>query len=126
MIVYDNFNFLDRVRDQALGSSRNIMRNLTTSLRLRREDYPDNGLTQSMHDPSHPLELNEILRARRGFLLLIRSAKFMAKRSFEILRGVGSPLTSTHLSRVARMLSPYQQVLDRCITKCPADQRKSG
>lgn len=62
MIVYDNFNFLDRVRDQALGSSRNIMRNLT-SLRLRREDYPDDGLTQSMHGPSHPLELNEILRA---------------------------------------------------------------
>jgi hypothetical protein len=63
MIVYDNFNFLDRLRDQALGSFRNMMQNLRTSLLLRCEDYPDDGLTQSMHGPSHPLELNEILRA---------------------------------------------------------------
>ena len=63
MVVYDNFNFLDRVRDQALGSSRNVMQNLTTSLLLHCEDYPDEGLTQSMHDPSHPLGLMEILLA---------------------------------------------------------------
>jgi hypothetical protein len=60
MVVYDNFNFLDR--DQALGSSKNVMQNLTTSLLLRCDDYPDDGLTQSMHDPSHPLELMDILR----------------------------------------------------------------
>ena len=63
MVVYDNFNFLDRVRDQALGSSRNVMQNLTTSLLLHCEDYPNEGLTQSMHDPSHPLGLMEILLA---------------------------------------------------------------
>lgn len=64
MVVYDNFNFLDRVRDQALGSSKNVMQNLTTSLLLRCEDYPDAGLTQSMHDPSHPLKLMDILQTR--------------------------------------------------------------
>jgi hypothetical protein len=41
VIVYDNFSFLDRARDQALGSSRNMMQNLTTSLLLRCGDYPD-------------------------------------------------------------------------------------
>jgi len=32
VIAYDNFNFLDRVRDQVLGSSQPVMRNLTTAI----------------------------------------------------------------------------------------------
>jgi hypothetical protein len=77
MVVYDNFNFLDRVRDQALGSSKNVMQNLTTSLLLRCEDYPDEGLTQSMHDPSHPLELMDILQGTKRDAISKQWSRFL-------------------------------------------------
>lgn len=32
VLVIDNFDFLDRVRDQVLGSSANRMRNMTNAL----------------------------------------------------------------------------------------------
>jgi hypothetical protein len=45
VVVYDNFNFMDYVRDQTLGNF-GIMRNLTTGLLVVSSALPMNGLTQ--------------------------------------------------------------------------------
>jgi hypothetical protein len=47
VVVYDNFNFMDYVRDQTLGN-RDIMRNLTTGLLVISSALPKDGLTQKM------------------------------------------------------------------------------
>jgi hypothetical protein len=106
MVVYDDFNFLDRVRDRALGSSRNMMQNLTTSLLLRCEDYPDDGLTQSMHGPSHPLQLTDILRASgtkrdaisKQWSRLTRVAKFITRSILSLTAASTYPLLSPTLT----------------------------
>jgi hypothetical protein len=47
VVVYDNFNFMDYVRDQTLGNY-DIMRNITTGLLVVSSALPTNGLTQGM------------------------------------------------------------------------------
>jgi hypothetical protein len=47
VVVYDNFNFMDHVRDQTLGNF-DIMRNLTTGLLVTSSALPIDGLTQRM------------------------------------------------------------------------------
>jgi hypothetical protein len=47
VVVYDNFNYMDYVRDQTLGN-RDIMRNLTTGLIVVSSALPKDGLTQNM------------------------------------------------------------------------------
>lgn len=47
VVVYDNFNFMDYVRDQTLGNY-SVMRNLTTGLLVTSSALPMNGLTQRM------------------------------------------------------------------------------
>ena len=43
VVVYDNFNFMDHVRDQTLGNF-DIMRNLTTGLLVTSSALPIDGL----------------------------------------------------------------------------------
>lgn len=63
VIVYDNFNFKDTVSEQALGSSRPVMRNLTSALLIICPKIPTSGLQQSMLNTSQPLRLHDILTA---------------------------------------------------------------
>jgi hypothetical protein len=69
VIAYDNFNFLDRVRDQVLGSSKPVMRNLTTAILVHHPEIPATGLQQSMLRTSHELRLSDFVQSpglRRG------------------------------------------------------------
>jgi len=61
VIAYDNFNFKDTVHDQVLGSSKSVMRNMTSGLLIVSPSLPSSGLKQSMIDPKQPLTLNDIL-----------------------------------------------------------------
>ena len=47
VVVYDNFNFMDHLRDQTLGNF-DIMRNLTTGLLVTSSASSIGGLTQRM------------------------------------------------------------------------------
>ena len=60
VVAYDNINFKDDVRDQALGS-KGRMRNLTTALLIKCPELPDGGLKQTMHDPSVPLDADALI-----------------------------------------------------------------
>jgi hypothetical protein len=61
VVVYDNFNFMDYVRDQTLGNY-DIMRNLTTGLLVVSSALPINGLTQSMLRRHVALDARDILQ----------------------------------------------------------------
>jgi hypothetical protein len=63
VIAYDNFNFLDTVRDQALGSSKPVMRNLTTAILVCHPEIPATGLQQSMLQTSHELQLSDFAQS---------------------------------------------------------------
>jgi len=63
VISYDNFNFLDRVRDQVLGSSKPVMRNLTTAILVYHPEIPATGLQQSMLQTSHELRLSDFVES---------------------------------------------------------------
>jgi len=60
VIAYDNYNFLDRKRDQNLGSSHAEMVNLTTSILVCNPHLPVGGLQQSMLDLSKELGLRPV------------------------------------------------------------------
>jgi hypothetical protein len=60
VVVYDNFNFMDHVRDQTLGNY-DIMRNLTTGLLVVSSALPTNGLTQKMLRRHVTLDAREML-----------------------------------------------------------------
>ena len=60
VVVYDNFNYMDYVRDQTLGN-RDIMRNLTTGLLVISPALPKNGLTQKMLRRHVPLDAQSML-----------------------------------------------------------------
>jgi hypothetical protein len=60
VVVYDNFNFMDNVRDQTLGNY-DIMRNLTTGLLVVSSALPTSGLTQSILRRHVPLDAREML-----------------------------------------------------------------
>ncbi|KAN0074102.1 hypothetical protein V8E54_008039 [Elaphomyces granulatus] len=63
VIAYDNFNFKDNVRDQALGSSHAIMRNMMTALLVTCPYLPQNGLTQDMFHPEKLLSYKTLMEA---------------------------------------------------------------
>jgi hypothetical protein len=60
VVVYDNFNFKDTVRDEYLGNTAE-MKNLTTGAIVLCPELPPQGLTQDMHDPSIPLTADLIV-----------------------------------------------------------------
>jgi hypothetical protein len=60
--VYDNVNFKDTVRDEALGHTA-VMRNLTTAAIVICPEIPDSGLQQSMHDGTKDLDIRDIFNA---------------------------------------------------------------
>ncbi|KAF1808899.1 hypothetical protein P152DRAFT_517097 [Eremomyces bilateralis CBS 781.70] len=62
VLVYDNFNFKDTVREQTIGST-HIMRNLTTCLLVENPYLPDEGLSQSSFDPTQLLSFKDICKA---------------------------------------------------------------
>ena len=59
-IAYDNINFKDSVRDQALGS-KGTQRNLTTALLIECPELPVGGLKQGMHNPAVELDADAII-----------------------------------------------------------------
>ena len=59
-LAYDNFNFLDTIRDQRLGHSRPMQRNMTSALLISCPAFPSTGLRQSMLDRSRPLDIDGI------------------------------------------------------------------
>ncbi|KAI5290131.1 hypothetical protein KEM52_000555, partial [Ascosphaera acerosa] len=61
VVAYDNLNFLETVRDHALGSSRANFTNVTTGLLVRCPSLPPHGLTMSMLDRQHQLQLLSVL-----------------------------------------------------------------
>jgi len=60
VIVYDNINFKDMKRDEVIGN-KSEMRSMTTAAVVICPELPPGGLDQSMHDPSKPLYLHDIL-----------------------------------------------------------------
>lgn len=66
-LAYDNFNFVDNIRDQRLGHSKPVQRNLTSALLITSPTFPPGGLWQSMFDCTRPLSLDGIMgRLRKG------------------------------------------------------------
>ena len=65
LIVYDNFNFKNSVRDQVLESSKSIMHNMTSALLVLCSEFSATDLKQFMFNSSQSLSLNEILTALR-------------------------------------------------------------
>lgn len=79
VVSYDNFNFKDTVRDQVLGSSRAVMRNLTTAIAVENPHLPADGLRQDQLPYDKPLHfLNIICSPTRG-LCYDGTAKAMAR-----------------------------------------------
>ena len=79
MVGYDNYNFADRVRDQALGVPYSTMRSLTTSLCAKCPHLPPTGLHQGMHDPSKPLDYDDFVEApsmRRRDLVSVQCTNY--------------------------------------------------
>ena len=66
VVAYDNFNFKDSVRDQVIGSSRSIMRNLTTAILVVNPLLPTDGLFQSSLHPEQPLRVHNVLCSDAG------------------------------------------------------------
>ncbi len=62
MIVYDNVNFKDIIRDEVLGY-RAIMRNLITAVIVICLDLSGSGLQQFMHDGTKHLNVYDIFTA---------------------------------------------------------------
>jgi len=58
--VYDNINFMDRKRDERAGHAPKMI-SMTSAAQVICDEIPVTGLTQSMHDPSKPLRLKDIV-----------------------------------------------------------------
>jgi hypothetical protein len=79
VVGYDNYNFADRVRDQALGVPYSTMRSLTTSVYAKSPHLPPTGLHQGMHDRSKPLDYDDFVETpsmRRRDLVSVQCTKF--------------------------------------------------
>ena len=63
VVAYDNYNFLDTVRDQALGVKSRLMRNMTTAILVKCPHLPGGGLNQSMLNPVVPLDGDALLNS---------------------------------------------------------------
>ncbi|SMY22611.1 unnamed protein product [Zymoseptoria tritici ST99CH_1A5] len=61
-IVYDNMNFMDRVRDSSVSTG-DVMRNLTTALMIKSDHIPEGGLTQDMFTPYTGLKLKDVFNS---------------------------------------------------------------
>jgi hypothetical protein len=62
VVAYDNFNFQDTVRDQIIGSSKPLMRNLTTAIMVANPSLPLGGLWQrSLSYAERPLHFMDVL-----------------------------------------------------------------
>jgi len=59
VIVYDNINFKDTVRDEVVGH-KSVMRSMTTAAIVICSELPSNGLRQDMHHPEIPLCIDDI------------------------------------------------------------------
>ena len=57
--MYDNINFLDRKRDEEAGHAA-VYRAMTNASYVICEDIPTTGLFQSMHNPTRPLQLEDV------------------------------------------------------------------
>ena len=62
VVVYDNVNFKDTKRDELLGHT-SVMRSLTTAAIVYCPELPPLGLLQSMHNPTIPLNVEDIYRS---------------------------------------------------------------
>jgi hypothetical protein len=61
VVAYDNYNFIDRVRDQALGTPYSIMRCMTTCICAKSPHLPSTGLWQRMHNTAIPLDFEKFV-----------------------------------------------------------------
>lgn len=61
VVAYDNLNFLNTVRDHALGSSHAKFINVTTGLVVICPSLPSTGLKRSMFDAQHRLDVKTIV-----------------------------------------------------------------
>ena len=61
MVVYNNVNFKDTKRDKLLGYT-SVMRSLTTATIIFCLELPLSRLRQLIHNPTKPLQLNNIFR----------------------------------------------------------------
>ena len=109
---HDNYSFVDRVRDQALGVPHSTMRSLTTSICAKCPHLPPTGLHQSMHDPSKPLDYK---------ILVIRglSARFFFCTVYQLLysgcySGDPSRAIQSYNLRGGKSLFPRYQRLTHC------------
>jgi len=59
VVIYNNVNFKNTVRDEVLGHII-IMRNLTTAAIVIYLELPDSGLQQSMHDRTKDFNIRDI------------------------------------------------------------------
>ena len=62
MIIYDNYDFMDTMKDQALGSVQEI-RHITTAYAFINASAPVTGLTQSMLQRHLRLDIWNVARA---------------------------------------------------------------
>lgn len=61
VVVYDNINFKDAKRDEIVGHKSVATTAMTTAVLLRSTGLPPSGLTQSMHNSTHRLDLDDLL-----------------------------------------------------------------
>lgn len=59
-VVYDNINFADRTRHEEIGH-RAQFHSFTNAAWVICNDIPEGGLTQDMHNPSHPLSIRDVM-----------------------------------------------------------------
>ena len=59
-LVYDNINFADRTRHEELGH-RAKFHSFTNAAWMVCNEIPTAGLTQDMHNPSHPLDVADVM-----------------------------------------------------------------
>jgi len=59
VIIYDNVNFKNTIRDEVLGYT-TIIRNLTTTEIVIYLELPDSNLQQSIHDGTKNLDIRDI------------------------------------------------------------------
>ena len=78
-MAYDNFNFKDSVRDQVIGSSRSIMRNLTSAILVKTPHLPQEGLFQHQIHSGSLLDAMDILESPSGGLRYDHIAKAVAR-----------------------------------------------
>ena len=79
VIAYDNFNFKDTLRDQAIGSSRSVMRNLSTAILVHTKNMPPGGLFQRQLHLERPLNFLDVVESPACGLQFDHVARAMAR-----------------------------------------------